>query len=291
MPSRPRPTVRLRRLAGTLRRLRADRGLSREEVSEATGINTATLYRIEKARVRPQARTLTAMLTLYEVPDDERAALMKLLKDSAQSGLLQAYVDELPEEYGTYIEFEQEARSVWNYESLYIPGLLQTEAYAKAVIPGTMPSLTREQVEQRLLARMERQAVLQRDPPLRLWAICDEAAIHRAVGGPHVMREQLLHLINAMELPHVTLQVVPFDVGAHPGMPGSFVVMDFPDDPQVVYLDSMAGDLFLEEKAEVRRYTALYEHLRALALSPDATCQLLSRVAGAYQTRGGAGDD
>lgn len=291
MPSRPRPTVRLRRLAGTLRRLRADRGLSREEVSEATGINTATLYRIEKARVRPQARTLAALLNLYEVASDERTALMKLLKDSAQSGLLQAYVDEMPEEYSTYIEFEQEARSVWNYESLYIPGLLQTEAYARAVIPGTMPSLTREQVEQRVQVRIERQALLQRDPPLQLWAICDEAAIHRAVGGPKVMREQLLHLINAMELPHVMLQVVPFDVGAHPGMPGSFVVMDFPDDPQVVYLDSMAGDLFLEEEAEVRRYTGLYEHLRALALSPDATRQLLTRVAGAYQARGGAGDD
>jgi transcriptional regulator with XRE-family HTH domain len=114
MPARPRPTIRLRRLAGALRRLRAERQLSRDDVSEATGINTATLYRIEKARVRPQARTLAAMLNMYEVTDDERTALVQLLKESAQSGLLQAYTDELPEEYSTYIEFEQEARSVWN---------------------------------------------------------------------------------------------------------------------------------------------------------------------------------
>jgi transcriptional regulator with XRE-family HTH domain len=290
MPARPRPTIRLRRLAGALRRLRAERELSREDVSEATGINTATLYRIEKARVRPQARTLAALLNLYQVEGDERTALTQLLKDSAQSGLLQAYTDELPEEYGTYIEFEQEARSVWNYESLYIPGLLQTEPYARAVIPGTVPSLTRAQVDRRVQVRMERQGVLNGDRPPALWAICDEAALHRVVGGPKVMRDQLLHLINVMELPHVTLQVVEFATGAHPGMPGSFVVMNFPDDPQVVYIDSMAGDLFLEEEAELRRYTGLYEHLRAVALSPDATRSLLTRLASEYEVRGGAGD-
>jgi transcriptional regulator with XRE-family HTH domain len=290
MPARPRPTIRLRRLAGALRRLRAEKELSREDVSEATGINTATLYRIETARVRPQARTLAAMLTVYEVSGDERAALTQLLKDSAQPGLLQAYADELPEEYSTYIEFEQEARSVWNYESLYIPGLLQTEAYARAVIPGGMPSLTSVQVDRRVQVRMKRQEVLRGDLPLHLWAICDEAALHRAVGGPKVMRDQLLYLLNAMELPQVTLQVVDFATGAHPGMHGTFVVMNFPDDPQVVYIDSMAGDLFLEEEAELRRYTGLFEYLRAFALSPDATRQLLTRVAGEYQGKGGAGD-
>ncbi|MDN3352451.1 helix-turn-helix transcriptional regulator [Actinomadura sp. DC4] len=290
MPARPRPTIRLRRLAGALRRLRAERELSREDVSEATGINMTTLYRIEKARVRPQARTLAAMLTVYEVSGDERAALTQLLKDSARPGLLQAYADELPEEYSTYIEFEQEARSVWNYESLFIPGLLQTEEYARAVIPGTVPSYTRTQCDQRVKVRMERQEVLRRDQPLHLWAICDEAALHRAVGGPKVMRDQLLHLINAMELPHVTLQVVDFATGAHPGMPSSFVVMDFSDDPQVVYIDSMAGDLFLEEETELRRYTGLFEYLRAFALNPDATRQLLTRVAGKHQAKGAAGD-
>jgi hypothetical protein len=105
------------------------------------------------------------------------------------------------------------------------------------------------------------------------------------------MRDQLLHLINVMEMPHVTFQVVEFGTGAHPGMSGSFVVMNFPDDPQVVYIDSMAGDLFLEEKAEVRRYTGLYEHLRAVASSPDATRQVLTRVADEYQAKGRAGND
>jgi transcriptional regulator with XRE-family HTH domain len=252
-------------------------GLSREDVAEQTGINPATLYRIEKARVRPQGRTLAALLTLYGVDDAERANLTSVLKDAGQRGWLQAYQSELPEEYGAYIEFEDEARAIWNYESLFVPGLLQTEAYARAVINGGMPTLGRDQVEHRVNVRMQRQDVLTRDLPLHLWAICDEAALHRVVGGAQVMREQLLRLAEVAELPHVMLQLIPFDAGAHPGMPGSFHVMDFADDPNVVYIDSMAGDLFLEEEPEIRRYTVLFEHLRAVALSPAASLELIAR--------------
>lgn len=281
MPARPRPTVRLRRLAGTLRRLRAAKGLSREYVEEATGINKATLSRIENTHVRPQARTLLALLDLYDA-GDKRPALMQMLKESSQSGWWEAYGEELPERYGTYIEFENEATAVWNYESLYIPGLLQTEEYARVVIPGGMPSLTKEQADQRVKVRMERQSALDR---LHLWAICDEAALHRMVGGPLVMQAQLLHLVNMMESPRITLQVVGFDVGAHPGMLGSFVVMNFADAPQVVYIDGIARDLFLEEDGDVGRYTNLFEHLRALAERPETTRQLLIRVANEYAQR------
>ncbi|MGI8333529.1 helix-turn-helix domain-containing protein [Actinomadura scrupuli] len=279
MPTRTQPTVRLRRLAARLRRLRTSAGLSREDVAEHTGINPATLYRIETARGRPQSRTLIALLNLYGVEGDDRTSLVQLLKDSARKGWLQAYQDELPEEYGAYIEFEGEARSVWNYESLFVPGLLQTEDYARAVIQGGFPALGREEVARRVSVRMERQAVLTRDRPLQLWAICDEATFHRVVGGGEVMRTQVLRLVELADEPHVTLQVIPFGVGAHPGMPGSFVVMDFETDPNVVYVDSMAGDLFLEEEAEVRRYSGIYEHLRAVALSPAASVELMRRRA------------
>lgn len=274
MPVRAQPTVRLRRLAARLRRLRSTKGLSREDVAEHTGINPATMYRIETARVRPQARTLMALLNLYDVQGDDRASLVQLLKDSAQKGWLQQYQDELPEEYGAYVEFEGEARSIWNYESSYVPGLLQTEAYARAVAQGGFPPLGRDDVEHRVAARMERQQVLSR---LQLWAICDEAVLHRVVGGDQVMREQTLRLVELADEPHVTIQVIPFGVGAHPGMPGSFVVMDFATDPNVVYIDSMAGDLFLEEESEVRRYTGIYEHLRAVALSPRDSVELMKR--------------
>ena len=289
MPASPRPTVRLRRLAGTLRRLRAEKGLSREDVLGATGINKATLSRIENLKVRPQARTLAALLDLYEVEPDERKALMRLLKDSAQSGWWQAYSDELRPVYESFIGFEDEADAVWNYESLFVPGLLQTEAYARALIRGVLPAVDREQVEQRVEVRLRRQAVLSRDQPLRLWAICDEAALHRVVGSATIMCDQFMHLLSAMDQPNITFQVVPFDAGSHPGMPGSFMVLHFDDNPPVIHIDSMAGDLFVEEQADVHRYSSTYDHLRAVALSPDATMRLLTRMAATYE-KGGVGN-
>ncbi|MEU0156374.1 MULTISPECIES: helix-turn-helix domain-containing protein [Micromonospora] len=286
------PTVRLRRLAAELRSLRTAAGLTRDEVSEQTGINPATLYRIETAKVRPQRRTLMAMLDKYGVTDeDKRSELIALSRQAAQLGWLQAYESELPELYTTYISFEAEARSVRNYESLFVPGLLQTENYARAVIRGVLPLATDADVQARVEARMQRQESLRKTEPLRLWAILDEAVLHRLTGGPAVMAEQLDALVSAAGQPHVTLQVIPFTSGAHAGMPGSFVVMDFPDpaDPALVYVDSMAGDLFLEREADVRRYTSTFEHLRATALDPTSSIKLIQEHAAAISQEGGTG--
>jgi hypothetical protein len=133
------------------------------------------------------------------------------------------------------------------------------------------------EVEQRVQARIERQRLLSKPDPLKLWAIVDEAALHRQVGGPDLMRAQLDHLIKAASEPNVTLQIIPYSAGAHAGMPGSFILMDFPNpaDPDMVYIDSLAGDLFLESEADLRRYRLLFEHLRAVASSPDQTTSLL----------------
>ncbi|MBQ1076068.1 helix-turn-helix transcriptional regulator [Micromonospora sp. C31] len=286
------PTVRLRRLAAELRSLRTAAGLTRDEVSEQTGINPATLYRIETAKVRPQRRTLMAMLDKYGVTDeDKRSELIALSRQAAQLGWLQAYESELPELYTTYISFEAEARSVRNYESLFVPGLLQTENYARAVIRGVLPLATDADVQARVEARMQRQESLRKAEPLRLWAILDEAVLHRLTGGPAVMAEQLDALVSAAGQPNVTLQVIPFTSGAHAGMPGSFVVMDFPDpaDPALVYVDSMAGDLFLEREADVRRYTSTFEHLRATALDPTSSIKLIQEHAAAISEGGGTG--
>jgi len=275
------PTVRLRRLAAELRTLRASAGLTRDEVVERTGINVATLYRIEHARVRPQTRTLRTLLDLYGAEREHQDELVALLRDARQRGWLHAYQSELPEQYTTYIGFEGEARSVWNYESLYIPGLLQTEDYARAVIGAGLPGARREDIEPRVEVRMQRQDVLRNDNPLELWGIVDEAALQRQVGGPAVMQAQLGHLLEAAKLPNITLQVIPFSVGAHAGMPGSFVFMQFTEAtiPDVIYLDSMAGDLFLEAEADVRRYRLAFEHLRAVAVSPDASKSLVAALA------------
>ena len=272
------PTVRLRRLAAELRSLRASSGLTRETIVERTGINAATLYRIEHGRVRPQTRTLRTLLDLYGVDQEHQAELVGLLRDARQRGWLHAYQSELPEHYTTYIGFEGEAQSVWNYESLFVPGLLQTEDYARAVIRGGLPHASRDEVERRVEVRMERQAVLRNDNPLNLWSIVDEAALRRQVGGPEVMQKQFRHLVEVSELPHVTFQVIPFGAGAHPGMPGSFILLQFGDAaiPDVIYVDTMAGELFLEEVADVRRYKLVFEHLRAVAASPEASLSLVT---------------
>jgi len=275
------PTVRLRRLAAELRTLRTSSGLTRDAVVERTGINVATLYRIEHARVRPQTRTLRTLLDLYGADTQQQEDLVALLRDARQRGWLHAYQSELPEQYTTYIGFEGEARSVWNYESLFVPGLLQTEDYARSVIRAGLPGAHIEDIEPRVEVRMQRQDVLRNDNPLELWGIVDEAALRRQVGGQAVMQAQLHHLLEAAELPHITFQVIPFSVGAHAGMPGSFVFMQFAEAtiPDVIYLDSMAGDLFLEAEADVRRYRLAFEHLRAVAVSPDASRALITALA------------
>lgn len=275
------PTVRLRRLVAELRRLRKAADLTREEVSERTGINVVTLYRIETARARPQARTLASLLDVYAVRDPKRSELMTLLKESARRSWLHTFASELPERYASYIEFEAEAEEVLNYECLFIPGLLQTERYARAAISGSDPESTRERIESRVDARMQRQQALTKDQPLKLWAIVDEAAIRRVVGGREVMLEQLEHLLAIIELPNVHLQVAPFDTGAHAGMHGSFVVMNFAETvgPDLVYIESQAGDLFLEEDADIARYNLVSTHLRAGALSPSASASLIAAAA------------
>lgn len=140
---------------------------------------------------------------------------------------------------------------------------------------------TKDQVEHRVEARMERKRVLTKDNPLKLWAIVDEAALTRLVGGKEIMRAQLRHAVEAVAEPHITLQVIPFSKGAHSGMPGAFAMMDFRDplDTDLIHIDSMAGDLFLESPADVSRYTTIFDNLRALALSPDDSTTLIAQLA------------
>lgn len=283
MPGRQQPpTLRLRRLAAELRRLREASGLTRDEIAASTDLNPATLYRMESAKARPQVRTLRALLGVYGVDGPRATELMEMLRAADQrGGWLQTYQSELPETYTTYIEFEDEAQTTLNYQSLFIPGLVQTEAYARAVIRGGSPEAQQEEIENLVRARLHRQERLTDDEPLRLWAIMDEAAFRRQVGGADVMREQLKRLLVLSELPNFTFQVIPFGAGAHPGMMGSFAVLKFVDRAKldVVYTDSMAGDLFLDDQASVSRYSLTYEHLRASALSPHASLVLAAEIA------------
>lgn len=274
-------TVRMRRLAAELRGLRATAGLSREDVVERTGVNVATLYRIEHGRVRPQTRTLQALLQAYGVDTTQATELMALSRESGQRGPVQSYAAELSEPYKTYIGFEAEARTIRNYESLSVPALLQTRHYARAVAAASLPTASADEVERLVEVTMARQTMLTRPEPVMLWAIVDEAALHRQVGGSAVMDDQLRYLISALANPAITLQVISFAAGAHAGMPGSFTIVRFPgdQDPDVVYLGGTAGDQLIDGEAEVGGYNRAFQGLRAVALGPADSGALIARLA------------
>ncbi|MFV2019909.1 helix-turn-helix domain-containing protein [Micromonospora sp. LOL_023] len=274
------PTVRLRRLAYQLRGMRSDAGLTREDAAEKTHMNSATLWRIETGKVRPQKRTVLALLDLYGISDEQqRTEMLDLLKDSTQLGWLQAYEEVLSDEYSAYISFEAEARSVRNYEPLFVPGLLQTEEYARAVTAGVLPECSESDVAHRVEARMKRQESITKDTPLKLWAIIDEGVIHRQVGGVDVIRGQLRHLADMAKQPHITLQVLPYEVGAHAGMHGAFALMDFPDpyDPELVYIENRVNAMFLESPSEIASYSSLFEYLRAAAVDPAGSVRMIKK--------------
>ncbi len=267
MTRRPNPpTVRLRRLATELLRLRKAAGLTQAQVAEKTAVNAVTLYRLETGRARPQRRTLRVLLDLYGVTEPQRSELVETAQGAEYPGWLRQYQSELPEVYTAYISFEAEARSAREYEPLLIPGLLQTEEYSRAVVKCGMIMARQQEVELRVQVRMQRQALLAKEEPLRLWAVMDEAAIRRQVGGPDVMRQQLWHLVEMTEHSHVTLQVLPLESGAHPAMAAGFIALDFPNsaDPELVYVDYMGGDLLLEGDVQIRRYRLIFDHLQAL---------------------------
>ncbi|MGO4647567.1 helix-turn-helix domain-containing protein [Nocardia sp. 2YAB30] len=270
-------TVRLRRLAAMLQEMREQAQLSKEEVSSRTGINVTTLYRIETAQARPQRRTLMAMLDLYRIGGQQREDALELLSDALKPGMSRAYEGSVSEVYAAYINFESEALSARHYQTSIVPGLLQTYQYATAVIDTSMPKLEASVMESRAKARMDRAATLSRENPLELWVVMDEAAIRRTIGGPAVMRGQLDRLLLEIKRKNVILQILPFDAGAHPGMTGSFTMLDFhdPADPELVYVEGIARDELIEGHNEIRRFGVIFDQLRAMALSPRDSAAMI----------------
>ena len=276
------PTVRLRRLASELRALRTEAKLTREQVQEQTGVNQGTLWRIEKGQAKPHNGTLETLFDLYGVAESRRAELIELARGAKHPWWLRQLKDVVPESYAAYISFESEAKVAHNYESLYVPGLLQTEEYARAALVDGLPR-DAAKFEVSVQTRIERQLVLGRKregrDPLEFWAVVDEAALRREVGGRSVMRAQLGRLLEMSERPNITLQVIPFDRGAHPGMSGAFVRLKFGAvAPDIVYVESLAGDIFLESEAEIDRHGLVFDHLRAMALSPRDSSALIATL-------------
>jgi len=270
-------TIGRRRLASELRILRGE--IPREKVSEDTGISTGTLFKMEKARTRPQRRTLLQLLDYYGVEEVKQADLLSLLRHSSELQWLQKF-DSLPDIYQHFISFEREAVRLSTYEGALVPGLLQTRAYTEALIQGSLAQTPDDEVDQLIEVRTRRREVLSRERPVRLRAILDEAVIRRRVGTPDVYREQLHHLLAATQIAHVRLQVIPFAAGAHMGMGGNFTIMEFADpDAPMVYTENTQGGLFLESAADLRFYRDNYLRLMALASSVNATQHMIREAA------------
>ncbi|MEU6537961.1 helix-turn-helix transcriptional regulator [Streptomyces sp. NPDC047000] len=283
MASNVNPTVRRRRLGQELRRLRELRGMTAEEVAERLLVSQSKISRLENGRRSISQRDVRDLCGVYEVEDQRVVdSLMEMARDSRQQGWWHAFGD-IP--YSVYIGLETDAESLRVYEPQIVTGLLQTRAYAEALVQGALPETSPADIEKRVQVRMRRQERIAAEPnPLRLWLVLDESALRRVVGDRTVMREQLEYLLDMTRLPHVTVQVLPFDAGAHPGLNGQYAILEFADaaDSSVVYLEGVTSDLYLEKAHDVQKYAVMYEHLRAQSLSVDQSRQYIADVAKEY---------
>ncbi|GAA3848886.1 helix-turn-helix domain-containing protein [Streptomyces sp. NPDC003631] len=283
MASNVNPTVRRRRLGQELRRLREVKGMTAEEVAERLLVSQSKISRLENGRRSISQRDVRDLCGVYEVEDQRVVeSLMEMARDSRQQGWWHAFGD-IP--YSVYIGLETDAESLRVYEPQIITGLLQTRSYAEALIQGALPETSAADIDKRVQVRMRRQErIAAENSPLRLWVVLDEAALRRVVGNNLVMREQLEHLAEMSQLPHVTVQVLPFGVGAHPGLNGQYAILEFADaaDSSVVYLEGVTSDLYLEKAHDVQKYAVMYEHLRAQALNVDQSRQFITDTAKEY---------
>jgi transcriptional regulator with XRE-family HTH domain len=272
------PSVRGRQLAAELRRLRDAATLTGEEAASRLGWSASKISRIENGQTPPSPADLRRILDLYEVTGTQRGRLELLGQSAGQRGWWDAYADTLGPEYTALIALEAEAESVRWYSPMLVPGLLQTERYAREVIRSGLLIAPPGEVERRVQVKMNRQRVLARDTALQLDVVLDEAATLRPVGDAAVMREQLEHLAQIGDQPNVSLQVLPLTAGPHPATTGEFTILGFPDliAPDVVYLENMTSDLYVEREADVYRYAMAFDRLREIALPPRDSAALIT---------------
>jgi transcriptional regulator with XRE-family HTH domain len=257
--------------------------MTAEEVAERLLVSQSKISRLENGRRSISQRDVRDLCGVYEVEDRRIVeSLMQMAKDSRQQGWWHAFGD-IP--YSVYIGLETDAASLRVYEPQMVPGLLQTQPYAEALITGALPEVVPSEIEKRVQVRLRRQERIRaEESPLRLWAVLDESALRRVVGDRHIMREQLEQLVELSLLPHVTVQIMPFSLGAHPGVNGQYAILEFPDaaDSSVVYLEGVTSDLYLEKANDVQSYSVMYEHLRAQALNPSESREFIEEAAKDY---------
>ena len=282
MPEVRSPTVRRRELGAILRSLRQARGMTVEQVADALLCSSSKVSRMETGSRAATLRDVRDLCDLYEVTDQaERERMAKLATAGKEQGWWQPH--EL--NFATYVGLEAEAKTLIEFRCTIIPGLLQTASYARAMHRIAVPELTPERIEEYIEVRLTRQRLLleRRDPPLQLITVIDEAMLHRVVGGPAVMAEQLERLVEVAGLPNITVRVISLDSGAHPAMDDNFNFLEFDAAPSVVYVEGLVGWIYLERPQDLARYKEVFENLLAVSLGPQESIELLSAVGARYK--------
>ena len=273
----------LRMLLGSqLRRLREAAGITPDQAGYEIRASRSKISRLENGRVGLKSRDITDLLTLYGVTDEGlRSRFLALVHQSNTPDWWTKYSDILPDWFETYLGLEAAAATIRSFEVQFVHGLFQTEDYARAVTRRGRTAAPADEIERRVALRLKRQELLSRPKPPKIWSVMDEAVLRRPVGGRAVMRAQFQHLIELAELPQVTLQVVPFDSGAHTAESGSFTVLRFSerDLPDVVYLEQLTGAIYLDQRSDVEHYLEVVDELSSEALPPDGTTRLIEQVA------------
>jgi len=274
------PTVRRRELGALLRRLREEKGMSVKQVTEYLLCSPSKVSRIETGQRGATLRDVRDLCGLYGVTDQaERDRLMYLAMESKQHGWWQSF--DLP--YSTYVGLEAEAVSIRDYDSAVVPGLLQTEDYARARHEGAFPRLAPDVIDQRVEATLTRQRILTKTDAPVFFSILDEAVLHREVGGPRVAKAQLRQVVEYSELPNVTVQVIPYRVGAHPAVDSTFTIVELTGlVPGVVYVEGLIGSIYLDRRVDLDRYHQIFKRLQVIALNPDDSVDLIKNVQAAY---------
>jgi hypothetical protein len=268
-------------LGGQLRRLRERRGISREKAGWEIRSSESKISRMELGRVGFKERDVADLLTLYGVADaEEREALVTLARQANQPNWWNRYGDVLPNWLQSYLGLETAATIIRSYEVQFVAGLLQTPGYARAVITLGHGAASAEEIDRRVALRIERQKILDRENAPRMWAVIDEAALRRPIGGADVMRDQIDALITASKRPNVQIQLLPFEVGGHAAAGGAYTILRFADRelPDVVYIEQLTGALYLDKRDDVDHYAITMERLCLEAAPPEDTERRLAEL-------------
>ncbi|MFJ4470432.1 helix-turn-helix domain-containing protein [Streptomyces sp. NPDC089424] len=272
------PTVGQVVLGRRLLDLRERAGIKREEAARVLRVAPATIRRMETAEVSLKIPYLQLLLKAYGVPDDESEAFVQLAEEANKPGWWQRFHDILPGWFSMYVSLEGAASLIRSYDPHFVPGLLQTEDYARGVLRSGAVGQTRpEDIERHVALRMQRQDLLTRPDAPRMWAVLDETVLRRPVGGAEVMRAQIGRLLDATKLPNVTLQVAPFATGPHPGTYGPFVLFRFavPELPDMVYSEYLTGAVYLDARVEVATHLEVMDRMAAQAATAHRTKEIL----------------